>query len=112
LRWGELTELRAKDIDPATRVLTVSRTVVQVDPKFHPTGGRFLIKEYPKDKEYRRLKLSKRLAGTLGTHIQSGGLDPGDLLFPMPLRDSHAAQLRTVPDPASLGFTKPNTVGR
>jgi integrase len=49
LRWGELTELRASDIDLITRVLTVSRTVVQVDPKFHPTGGRFLVKEYPKE---------------------------------------------------------------
>jgi integrase len=41
LRWGELTELRASDVDLITRVLTISRTVVQVDPKFHPTGGRF-----------------------------------------------------------------------
>ena len=71
LRWGELTELRVKDIDHATRVLTVSRTVVQVDPKFHPAGGRFLVKEYPKDKEYRRLKLSTQLAGKLGTHISA-----------------------------------------
>ena len=51
LRWGELTEFRVKDLDPATRILTVSRTVVQVDPKFHPTGQRFLVKPYPKDKE-------------------------------------------------------------
>jgi integrase len=112
MRWGELTELRVKDLDPATRVLTISRTVVQVDPKFHPTGGRFLVKEYPKDKEYRRLKLSTQLAGKLSTHIQSGSLGPGDLLFPMPQQDSPAARLRAVPDLASLGFTKPNAAGR
>ncbi len=41
LRWGELTELRGKDLDPLTGILTVSRAVVQVDPKFHPQGGRF-----------------------------------------------------------------------
>jgi len=41
LRWGELTELQLGDLDIITRVLTISRTVVQVDPKFHPTGGRF-----------------------------------------------------------------------
>jgi hypothetical protein len=34
--------LRVKDRDPATRVLTISRTVIQVDPKFHPFGARFL----------------------------------------------------------------------
>ena len=38
LRWGELTELRVRDLDRITRVLTVSRTVIQVDPKFHPGG--------------------------------------------------------------------------
>ncbi len=38
LRWGELTELRVRDLDFPTRMLTVSRAVVQVDPKFHPTG--------------------------------------------------------------------------
>jgi hypothetical protein len=51
LRWGELTELRVRDLDLATRMLTVSRAVVQVNPKFHPDGLRFLVKPYPKDKE-------------------------------------------------------------
>src|SRR5690242_11854467 len=87
LRWGELTELRVKDIDPAIRILTVSRTVVQVDPKFHPCGGRFLVKAYPKDMEYRRLKLSIQLVGKLCAHIQSSDLGPDDLIFPMPLQD-------------------------
>jgi integrase len=58
LRWGELTELRVRDLDFSSRILTVSRAVVQVQPRFHPEGGRFLVKDYPKDREYRRLKLS------------------------------------------------------
>src|SRR6266851_5683994 len=70
LRWGELTELRVSDMDLITRVLTISRTVVQVDPKFHPTGERFLVKEYPKDKEYRRLKLSPQLTAKLAAHTK------------------------------------------
>jgi hypothetical protein len=45
LRWGELTERRVKDLD-GTRVLTVSRAVVEVNPKYHPTQGRFLVKDY------------------------------------------------------------------
>jgi integrase len=64
LRWGELTELRPKDIDFTTRMLTVSRVVVELVPKFHPTGERFLVKPYPKDKEYRQLKLSVDIAGS------------------------------------------------
>jgi integrase len=39
LRWGELTELRVKDLQVGTRMLTVSRAVVQVNPKFHPEGN-------------------------------------------------------------------------
>jgi integrase len=49
LRWGELTELRARDLDQATRILTVSRAVVTVPPEEHPSGGRFLVKDYPKE---------------------------------------------------------------
>jgi len=112
LRWGELTELRVSDIDLITRVLTVSRTVVQVDPKFHPTGGRFLVKEYPKDKEFRRLKLSTQLTAKIAAHVKDANLGPGDLIFAMARQDSPAARLRAVPDLAALGFTKPNTAGR
>ena len=112
LRWGELTELRVKDLGRITRVLTISRAVVQVDPKFHPEGGRFLVKEYPKDGEYRSLKLSAQLASKISSHISDVGLGPEDLIFPMPPQDSPAARLRAVPNLAALGFTKPNAIGR
>jgi len=112
LRWGELTELRVRDLEPITRVLTISRTVVQVDPKFHPDGERFLVKEYPKDKEYRRIKLSAQLARKVGTHVTDAGLGPDDLIFAMPPQDSPTTRLRAVPDLATLGFTKPNSAGR
>jgi integrase len=112
LRWGELTELRVSDIDLISRVLTVSRTVVQVDSKFHPTGGRFLVKEYPKDKEFRRLKLSAQLTVKIAAHVKDANLGPGDLIFAMAPQDSRAARLLAVPDLAALGFTKPNAAGR
>lgn len=41
LRWGELSELRVKDLDFQSRVLTVSRTVAEVNPKYHPESKRF-----------------------------------------------------------------------
>ena len=112
LRWGELTELRVGDLDPATRVLTVSRAVVQVDPKFHPSGGRFLVKDYPKDGEYRCLKLSQQLAAKLTAHIADNGLAAGALIFPMPPQPSPADRLRALPDITTLGLTKPNAAGR
>jgi integrase len=93
LRWGELTELRAKDIDLSTRILTVSRAVVQVNPKFHPTGKRFLVKEYPKDKEYRRFKLGAAITAKIEEHIQAKGIGPDGLLFEM--------RVTPVPEPSS-----------
>jgi integrase len=49
LRSGELTELRPVDLDVASRMLTVSRAVVELVRKFNPDGGRFLVKDYPKN---------------------------------------------------------------
>ena len=116
LRWGELTELRVRDLDPITRVLTISRTVVQVDPKFHPDGERFLVKEYPKDKEYRRLKLSAQLTAQdhrahHGRQPRPGRPDLRDAAAGLPRRPAarrarpgrarlHQAERRRAPVPA------------
>ena len=114
LRWGELTELRVSDLDLASRMLTVSRKVIELNREFHPDGERFLVKDYPKDKEYRRLKLSPQITAKLKAHVRSRRLGPDDLLFARrggtPVtspRDSptrharvHRAQRRRAPVPA------------
>lgn len=88
LRWGELTELRVKDINHANRILTVTRVAVELVPKFHPAGGRFLVKEYPKDREHRRLSLSSHLVDKLAAWVAENDLRDDDLLFPMPEQSS------------------------
>ena len=110
LRWGELTELRPKDIDLDTGTLTVHRVAVELVPKFHPTGGRFLVKEYPKDKEYRRFKVSSGVAGQLKGYIEESAIGAEDLIFPMP--PTPKPPLAVVRDPDSLGWTPPNAAGR
>jgi integrase len=112
LRWGELTELRVSDLSPVTRVLTVNRKVIEVNPKFQPDGRRFAVKDYPKDKQYRRLKLSAQLVGKIETHMRSMGLGPGDLLFTHRPERQASSALRTVPDPGTLGLTALNEKGR
>jgi integrase len=112
LRWGELTELRVLDIEFATRMLTVSRAVVSLQPRFHPDGGRFLIKEYPKDGEFRRFKLSTQITDKLRAHVTERGLGRDDLIFQAPpLDEPRIRKLRLVTDPESLGRTEPNPQG-
>ncbi len=110
LRWGELTELRPKDLNLGTGVLTVSRVVVELPPRFHPEGRRFLVKDYPKDQEHRQLKLSPQVVRKIAAHIEQHGVAAEDLLFPMP--ELLPRPLRVLTDPATLGLTKPNAAGR
>jgi integrase len=110
LRWGELAELRVRDLDLATRMLTVSRKVTEVNREFHPDGRRFLVRLYPKDKECRRLKLSPQIAAKLQAHINARGLGPDGLLFAR--RPAAPAPLRVVTEPDAVGFTEPNAAGR
>jgi integrase len=91
-------------------MLTVSRKVTEVNRQFHPDGGRFLVKPYPKDKEYRRLKLSPQITAKLTAHIKARGLGLHGLLFVR--RPTPSAPLRVVVNPASLGFTEANAAGR
>ncbi|SPT59213.1 tyrosine-type recombinase/integrase [Actinomadura madurae] len=108
LRWGELTELRPKDIDFATRTLTVSRVIIELNPRHHPEGGRFLVKDYPKDREHRSVRLSKQIARKVQAYINEEGIKENGLLFflrqdelPRPRR------LRVLLDPETLGFIEP-----
>jgi site-specific recombinase XerD len=114
LRWAELIELRPADLNPRMRMLTVSRVAVELVAKFHPTGGRFLIKDYPKDREHRRVKLGAHIADQLQTHIAEHGLAPDDLLFTPTLLAPPAepAHLQLVAEPVDLGLTEPNAAGR
>jgi integrase len=111
LRWGELSELRARDLDIPNRLLTVSRAVVELTPRHHPEGARFLVKAYPKDREWRRLRLGTPVVTAIESHIEQQRLGPDDLLFsyaPPPRRSRHDA----AEEPSPTEFTEPNEHGR
>ncbi len=114
LRWAELIELRPKDLNPRMRMLTVSRVAVELVARFHPTGGRFLIKDYPKDREHRRIKLAAPIAEQLQAHITQHRLGPDDLLFTpiLLLPQPEPSRLQLVTEPVDLGLTPPNSAGR
>ena len=86
LRWGELTELHPADIHMPSGILTVTRTVTELSPTDHPTGGRFLVKPYPKTKRSRRFRLHPTLLDALQAHIDTHQIGPDDLIFPATVR--------------------------
>jgi len=112
LRWGELTELRVRDLDFATRILTVSRAVIELSPEDHPDGGRFLVKEYPKDKEYRRFKLSQQIARKIEAHVAAKDLGPDNLLFTYQAPTQPRSRTRGTTATPPAGMTEPNERGR
>ena len=111
LRWGELIELRKKDIDFDTGAIVVSRVAGELAAKFNPDRQRFFVKQYPKDTEWRAVGLSEHMFDQLAEH--SRGLHPNDLLFAAP-QPTEARRRRpdTLPDPDMLGLTEPNKKGR
>jgi integrase len=110
LRWGELAELRPRDLDVASRILTISRKVIELNSRFHPEGGRFLVVDYPKDKEVRRFKLSAQIVAKLSAHMKTAQLGPDDLLFTR--NAAPPVPLRVIADPETAGLTGPNEAGR
>src|SRR5450631_3399567 len=111
LRWGELVELRVKDIDWDTGVITVSRVAAEIVARFNPDGQRFFVKQYPKDTEWRGVTLSRHMFGQLREHVD--GLTPESLLFraPEPAEIPYRRPA-VLPDPETLGRTEPNDQGR
>ena len=112
LRWGELTELRVRDLDLATGILTVSRAVVELFPDDHPDGGRFLVKDYPKDKEYRRFKLSQQIVTKTEAHISARGLGDDDLLFTYQALQQPATRTGSTTAAPPPRMTEPDDKGR
>jgi integrase len=113
LRWAELIELRPKDLNPRMRMLTVSRVAVELVAQFHPTGGRFLIKDYPKDREHRRIKLAVPIADQLQAHIKQHDLADDDLLLTptLLLPQPEPSHRQLVKPEVDLGLTEPNSAG-
>jgi len=112
MRWGELTELRPRDLSVGTGIVTVSRTVVEVNPKFHPEGKRFLVQQYPKNKKYRRFKISGAVISKLDLFIQAKSIGAEDLIFVMAERERLVPEPRPSCESDGPELTEPNEKGR
>lgn len=110
VRWGELTELRVGDLDRAMNMLMVARAVAEVEPRFHPQAGRFVVKDYPKNEHFRRISLDAALVARLERYISDEGLVAEDLLFSFPA--DHLVDRLPAVAPVVGGVTEPNHAGR
>jgi integrase len=81
LRWGELIALRPRNVDLVRGAVSVEQTIVEVARKYSPTGERMILKAYPKDREFRTVRVSTFLVRRIERHIEELGLGPDDLLF-------------------------------
>jgi hypothetical protein len=73
--------------------------VIAVSRKHHPAGARFWVKNYPKDKEYRQLRMSGQIVRKLSAHLAAHDLGADDLLS---ARRGHSRLDRTRPGRAAV----------
>lgn len=121
LRWGELSELRVRDIRDhrGQPYLEVCRAVSSVGADISG-AGRFLVRDMTKGGTHRNVSLRPGIADLLGKHIAEHGLGDDDLLFSYPLlmtevraiKAARRADVLARPIPEGLGRTEPNDSGR
>jgi integrase len=114
-RLCELISLIPEDFDFAADMLAVRRSTVEVTAKYHPTGNRFLTREYTKNGEHRRFKIDRAVPEMVREHIALHGIGPGQVIFPVRLFASTVAAGRdrlTREEIDALGFTDELPNGR
>jgi integrase len=119
VRFGELTELRVRDVDEQGGVgfIRVQRAVSDVGPD---GPSRFEVLDLTKGGDDRRLVLQADVFDRLLAHIECHGLGEDDLLFPLALLDAELAVTKdaerravlTAVVPDGLGRTAPNARGK
>jgi hypothetical protein len=97
------------DFDFDACILEVARSVVKVSRAHHPKGKTFLVRQYTKNGETRRLRLDRGITELIRVHVEENGIGPSDLIFPaglvVPPRASKPALSEAELD--ALGFTEP-----
>ena len=114
-RLCELISFIPEDFDFAADMLAVRRSTVEVTAKYHPTGDRFLTREYTKNGEHRRFKVDHAVSEMVREHIALHGIGPGQVIFPVRLFASTEAAGRdrlTQEQIDALGFTDELPNGR
>ena len=85
LRFCEAIGLQPADFDFEAGILEVARSVVKVSREHHPQGKTFLVRDYTKNGQTRRLKLDRAVVELVCGHVAEYGIDATGVLFPADL---------------------------
>lgn len=85
IRFCEAIGLRPADFDFEAAILEVARSVVKVARQHHPRGKTFLVRDYTKNGQTRRLKLDRAVVELVRGHVAEHGIGESEVIFPADL---------------------------
>jgi integrase len=85
IRFCEAIGLRPADFDFEAAILEVARSVVKVSRQHHPRGKTFLVRDYTKNGQTRRLKLDRAVVELVRGHVAEYGIGESEVIFPADL---------------------------
>lgn len=81
VRWGELAALRPLEVDLDAGEIHVRRVVLEVSKKITGADSVWTIRDYPKDKEHRTIRIGDQLCRDIPSYLMATGKRGEDLLF-------------------------------
>jgi integrase len=85
MRFCEAIGLKPNDFDFEAGILEVARSVVKVSRQNHPQGKTFLVRDYTKNGQTRRLKLDRDVVELVRRHVAEHGIGQTEVMFPAEL---------------------------
>ncbi len=85
IRFCEAVGLQPADFDFEADILEVARSVVKVSRQHHPKGKTFLVRDYTKNGQTRRLKLDRAVVELVRGHVAEHGIGEREVMFPAEL---------------------------
>ena len=85
IRFCEAIGLQPADFDFEAGILEVARSVVKVSRQHHPQGKTFLVRDYTKNGQTRRLKLDWAVVELVRGHVAEHGIGETEVIFPAEL---------------------------
>lgn len=81
MRFCEAIGLEPSDLDFEAGILKVARSVVKVSREHHPQGKTFLVRDYTKNGQTRRLKLDRAVVELVRGYVAEHSIGDREVMF-------------------------------